>query len=128
MASGTDPRAWFEAKVRQLTSESFNALEDAMEAGENITKHNIETRGTIKSGKRGRVETGEMRDSVQSDTVKQGPDVMIGRFGWLEKKPFYAEFQEDGTKYIEPMYALSDAAEEVKIDYLEKMEGIVRDA
>lgn len=128
MASGNDPRAWFEAKVRELTSNSFKALEDAMEAGENITKHNIETRGTIKTGKRGRVETGEMRDSVQSDTVKQGQDTIIGRFGWLEKKPFYAEFQEDGTKYIEPMYALSDAAEEVLQDYLKDMEGIVRDA
>lgn len=128
MASGPDPRAWFEAKVRKLTAESFQSLEDAMEAGENITKHHIETRGTEGTGKRGRVDTGEMRDRVTSDAVKQGSDVMIGRFGWIEKKPFYAEFQEDGTKYIEPMYALSDAAEEVLQDYLRDMDGIVRDA
>lgn len=124
----TGPRAWFEGKVRELTEAAVDALEEAMEAGENITKHHIETRGTARSGKRGRVETGEMRDSVSSDTVRSSKDEAIGRFGWINRTPYWARFQEAGTKYIEPMWALSDAAEEVKIDYLNAMDEVVRDA
>lgn len=121
-------RAWFEGKVRAINAASRRALEDAMEAGENITKHHIETRGTEGTGKRGRIETGKMLNSVDHSVKNTGPDSMEGRFGWLNQQPAWALYQEYGTKYIEPMYALSDAFEEVKIDYLRDMEDAVRDA
>lgn len=106
--------AWFEAKVREVNRKTFRTLSDSMKDGEEITQTFIATRGTEGTGKQGRIDTGTMLDSVESDTRLQGRDEAIGRFGWLSKKPKYAEYQEDGTKYIAPMYALSDAAEIVK--------------
>lgn len=117
--------AWFEAKVRELNKGTMQALENAMEAGENITKHNIETRGTEKSGKRGRIETGEMLNSVESEVERRSDSEAIGKFGWINKKPEWVKYQEPGTKYIEPMWALSDAAEEVLVDYLRDMDETV---
>lgn len=128
MTSGFPGEAWFEAKVNELNRKSFRALREAMEAGENITKHNIENRGTAKSGKRGRIDTGTMRDSVESDAKLVSPDEAIGRFGWLNKKPDYVKYQEPGTQYIEPMWALQDAGEEVMQDYLRDMNDIVKDS
>lgn len=120
--------AWFDGKVDALNRKSFKALREAMEAGENVTKHNIENRGTDKSGKRGRIDTGKMRDSVESEAKLVSKDEAIGKFGWIDKKPFYVEFQEPGTERIPAMWALSDAAEEILQDYLHEMDGIVKDA
>lgn len=128
MTTGADLTLWLESKLKRLTDGSVRALSEAMEAGENITKHNIETRGTEASGKRGRIDTGKMLDKVDSKTEILGDGEAEGRFGWTDKEPFYARFQEDGTRFIEPMYALSDAAEEVLVDYLSEMDDVVRGA
>lgn len=128
MTSSKDVMAWLNAKIGRLDKGSMDALSEAMEAGENITKHNIETRGTEGTGKRGRVETGKMRDSVGSEAKRTGLGRAEGRFGWLQKGPYYTPYQEEGTKNIEPMYALSDAAEEVQQDYIRHMDNVVKDA
>lgn len=119
---------WLNTRIGRLSKGSVDALEDAMEAGENITKHNISTRGTEGTGKRGRIETGTMRDEVGSKVTRLGRGEAEGRFGWLEKGPYYTPYQEQGTKNIEPMYALSDAAEEVWEDYLKDMGNVVRES
>lgn len=119
---------WFEAKVNEMNRRNFGSLRDAMKDGEEITQTFIATRGTQKSGKQGRVDTGKMLDSVDSDTKLVSKDEAEGRFGWIKKAPFYAPFQEEGTKTIPAMYALSDAAK-IVIDELTKDIGKnVRDA
>lgn len=120
--------AWFEAKVDEINRRNYRTLQNAMKDGEQITQTFIATRGTAGTGKQGRIDTGKMLESVDSSTALQGPDEAIGRFGWLEKKPFYAEYQEAGTKYIAPMYALSDAAEIVRDDFLKDIGKNVKDA
>lgn len=108
---------WFEAKVNEMNRKNFGSLRDAMKDGEEITQTFIATRGTEKSGKQGRVDTGKMLDSVDSDTKLLSKDEAEGRFGWIKKAPFYAPFQDEGTKTIPAMYALSDAAK-IVIDEL----------
>lgn len=103
--------SWFDRKVENLNRRTFRALDDSMKEGEELTQTFIATRGTSGTGKQGRVDTGKMLDSVGSDAKILNSDEAEGRFGWLKEQPFYAEFQEAGTRFIEPMYALSDAAE-----------------
>lgn len=114
MAQGFGPAvlAWFNAKVDSL--EGGNR-EGAIAAGDEIvskTKQYISTRGTAKSGKQGRIETGAMLNSVKSDVTKDTPDLVEVKAGYHDA-PFYTVFQELGTSRIQAMYALTDAAEEV---------------
>ena len=119
---------WFQAKVDEINRKNYAALRENMKDGEEITQTFIATRGTEKSGKQGRVDTGAMLDAVDSETQLKSKDEAIGKFGWLKKKPSYAPYQEDGTKYIAPMYALSDAAEIVKLQLIKDISDNVKDA
>lgn len=114
--------SWFDRKVDNLNRRTFRALDESMKEGEEITQTFIATRGTSGTGKQGRVDTGKMLDSVGSDAKLLNSEEAEGRFGWLNEQPFYAEFQEAGTQYIQPMYALSDAAE-ITIQELERKLG-----
>lgn len=114
MAQGFGPAvlAWFEAKVDSLQDGN---RESAIKAGDEIadkTKQYISTRGTAKSGKQGRIETGAMLNSVDSQVEKDTPSEVEVHAGYHDA-PFYTAFQELGTARIEAMYALTDAAEEI---------------
>ncbi len=119
--------AWFNAKVDKLEGGVREAGIEALEDGERITKNYIETRGTAKSGKRGRIETGAMLDSVNHSILENSKDEFVGRFGY-DDGPFYTVFQELGTSRIEAMYALTDAAEEVFDDLRKEIDKAVRNA
>lgn len=113
--------AWFQESVNEIMGDVNDIVADAIEEGENITKHHIETRGTAKSGKRGRIESGKMRDAVNSQMVKSGTRDAEGKFGWIDTYENYYGMQEEGFRYVhadpefdvEGMYALTDAGEEV---------------
>lgn len=119
--------AWFDAKVENLENGVREAGIDTAEKGANITKHHIETRGTAKSGKRGRIETSAMLNSVDDAILKDTKDEVITRFGYSDA-PYYTVFQELGTARVEAMYALADAAEEVVADLVEDIERAVKNA
>ena len=102
--------AWFEESVNSAMGDVNDIVADAIEEGENITKHNIETRGTAKSGK--------MRDAVNSQMTKSGKRDAEGKFGWIDGYEDYYGYQEGGFDHVggvtvEGMYALTDAGEEV---------------
>lgn len=120
--------SWFQAKVDEINRKNFAALRENMKDGEEITQTFIATRGTEKSGKQGRVDTGAMLDAVDSDAKLVGKDEAIGRFGWLKKTPSYTKYQEAGTQYIAPMYALSDAAEIVRMQLIKDINDSVKGA
>lgn len=128
MAENFNAKNWFERKVEELNREARNALKDAAQSGEQITKNHIETRGTEKSGKRGRVETGKMRDSVESRVTKDTRREAEAAFGWLDEQQAYFLFQELGTRSISPMYALTDAGEEVWTHLQRDIDRIVRES
>lgn len=124
--------SWFQSKMNDISNIIKETAEEAAEKGENITKHHIETRGTAKSGKRGRVETGEMRDKVTSKVSDVSPVSATAEFGWIGGNPDYAWFQELGFVHrngvtVEGMYALTDAREEVVQDVKEDLRSRLRD-
>lgn len=124
--------SWFKSKLERIAEIIEETAEDAAEKGESITKHHIETRGTAKSGKRGRIETGRMRDAVKGSVSDKTATSATARFGWLEGSPEYAKYQEPGFKHrggvtVEGMYALTDAGEEVIQDAKEDLRSKLRD-
>lgn len=121
-------KSWYELKVENLDRRTFRALDESMKDGEELTQTFIATRGTEKSGKQGRVDTGKMLESVTSETKLVSNDEAEGRFGWLGEQPFYAEYQEAGTSTIAPMYALSDAAEVTIQELRAKLGDAIRGA
>lgn len=126
-----DMTSWFQSKMQHLTEIIHETAEEAAEKGGNITKHHIETRGTDKSGKRGRIETGEMRDNVSSKVTDKQPDSATATFGWIDGTPGYEWFQELGFVHrggaeVEGMYALTDAREEVVDDLKEDLRSRIR--
>lgn len=126
-----DMASWFQSKMDVLSDIIHETAEEAAEKGENITKHHIETRGTEKSGKRGRVETGEMRDKVTSKVSDVTPVSATAEFGWIGGDPDHAWYQElgfihSGGSTVEGMYALTDAREEVVRDVKEDLRSRLR--
>lgn len=121
MASQGEPnmKEWFEEKLKKVNQAlSDVALETAKEGAE-ITRLHISTRGTQKSGKLGRIETGEMLKAVKHSKRKAGDGRYTAEFGWIKGTPEYAKFQEEGFTHVgggevAGMYALSDAAEYVE--------------
>lgn len=99
---------------RQVT----DRVETGVETGEKLVKEYISTRGTAKSGKAGRIETGAMLRSVRSQMLAKGTLMAHGRFG-LGAGPSYSIFQEKGFRHnrsgahVEGMFAVVDAREAI---------------
>lgn len=114
---GARVMAEISARIERMTQQSREVVKDAADQGRDLTKQHIETRGTAKSGKRGRIETSAMLNSVSSATVSSNANEEVTRFGY-ENSPFWTLFQEPGFNHVggvtvEGTYALQDAAEEV---------------
>jgi hypothetical protein len=74
-----------------------------------LTMSNMRRRGEGIVRKRSRVDTGLMKRSV-TGTGDFGTDVLKISFGWEPLYPYYAPFQEFGTRTgIEPMMAVYTA-------------------
>lgn len=99
--------------ARAELSETHDMAERLGEETANEIKANIATRGTAKSGKVGRIDTGTMINAV--DYRVTGSDLKWGlKVGWIYGLIKYFRFQEYGFTHtngdaIEPMYAMRDA-------------------
>lgn len=125
--------AWFENLTDSIISGAAEIVEENVSRGEEITKHNIDTRGTFKSGKRGRIKTGRMRDSVDSKIVSKNASGVKGEFGWINEWQDYFGYQESGFNHVggvsvDGMYALSDAAAEVFQDVIDDFDRLIKNA
>lgn len=119
--------AWFNAKVDRLTDGSKAVVKNAGQEGKDLIVHFIETRGTAKSGKAGRIETGAMRDSVDTKVEKESSTGIQVGFGYYDT-PFYTAFQERGTQHIEAMQAIGDAWDIVKAGLEKDLRDEVKNA
>lgn len=127
---GTSAVTWFEGSVRRKISEIQDLVEDAAEEGKNIAQHNVETRGTAKSGKRGRIETRQMLDAIDAETTHRDKRSVKSRFGWIKEFKDYFGYQEEGFEHIngvnvEGMYAITDAGDEVLKNLERDIERVV---
>lgn len=70
-----------------------------------------------------RVDTGQMKSSV-TGTGDFGTDILKISFGWEHDNPFYAPFQEFGTRNgITPMMAVLDAFNQVTTEIQARLGG-----
>lgn len=90
-----------------------------------------ETRGTEKSGKAGRVETHKMVESIAGRSYREGVTRIVGEFGFLNgPAELYMALQTStgfqhwlSGDFIEPTFALRDAARIAIINLYEEMKG-----
>lgn len=75
------------------------------------------SRPSRKSGKAGRVDTGNMMDDIVGKVWQTSEEEIIGDFGFLDNQEFYYFLQTDegfkhwiSGEFIEPTNALRDAA------------------
>lgn len=107
--------AEFKAVVDRVTDQLRDAAIDTLREGAEEAKQNVATRGTAKSGKAGRIETGKMINSIDYEVTGASHGLVEGRFGF-RGEPDYTRFQEGGFthnfsgQWIEGMYATTDAA------------------
>lgn len=104
-----------ESKMKRVIEEGRQIVRDNGEYGADLVRDVVETSGTLKSGKRGRIDTGAMLGSV-GDDYKQLANGAESTYGFLNP-PEYTKYQELGTEYIEPMNAIDDASANVETDF-----------
>lgn len=84
---------------------------------------NARRRGEGMVRAKSRVDTGRMKSSV-TGTGDFGTDVLKISFGWEHDNPFYAPFQEFGTRDgIKPMMAVFDAFNAVATELQARLGG-----
>lgn len=118
---------WYRSKMMKIQEGTEDAMQDAGEAGKEIGRYLIETRGTgrtwlyPRNGREGsypgRVDTGKMRDAFGFRLTTQGNSRQM-RVGWVSgTREDYFKYQEGGFTHpsgidVEGMHALQDAVEE----------------
>lgn len=123
MANNRAVLAWFEANVRELNKNVRRAAEQSGEEIAELTREHIRTRGIKKPG---RIDTGAMLESVDSEVTKDTADEFEVRAGYFDTLD-YVPYQELGTRLIAPTYALTDAAEIVLPKLRKRIDEAVRD-
>lgn len=135
---------WFQGKLRNIEDGSAKALEQAVEDGKNTMKEMISQRGTGRVWSRpgptgrdrsapGRVDTGHMRDSVDSYFNVTSKGNAVGRFGWIKSREDYFGLQEGGFEHpsgitVEGMYAMVDAGELAWSEFQRRVEEEIKNA
>lgn len=104
-------------------------MEEVTDEGADLMRQYISTRGTEKSGKQGRIETGAMYEATQS-AVHRNPKSVRGEFGWgVAGGPHekYFDYQENGFRHwrsgenVPPMHAMLDAFIKMRIKFFARM-------
>lgn len=113
-----------ENKMKRIVQAGREITQDNGEYGAELVRDVIETSGTAKTGKRGRIETGAMLEGVDSD-YENTSDGGQATWGFVRPTP-YATYQEHGTQWIEPMHALDDAYPNVEVDFKNDIDKMLR--
>jgi len=103
-----------------VTAEAYIVAEAAGGTGARMTEDLTRTRPSRKSGKRGRVESGDMAGDISYDVKRADKTMIRVDFGWLGTVPFYYIYQTDtgfihnrSGEFIGPTFALRDATQHV---------------
>lgn len=106
-----------------------NAALDAALTGKEEMQLVIRTSGTGWKGHTGRIETGQMLESVEAEATLLG-----GRFGWLKKLEDYFHYQNEGFynvgkgAFTEGMHAYESALLKARIRFQTLLSGVARKA
>lgn len=107
-------------KMQAIVQRGREIVRENGEYGAELVRDVVETSGTAKSGKRGRIETGAMLAGVDSQ-YKDLADGGEARYGFLNPMP-YTKFQEFGFDHlggahVEGMFAVDDAHSNIEVDF-----------
>lgn len=130
----------YEKKLQNLHGNARKAIVSDMtfiaEQGAQDMQNYIEERGTEYSeyranvlgrGTTGRHDTGKMEDDVEY-RITQTPTVVNAEVGWINEFLAYFGYQEKGTRWIQPMFALRDASTTMKARLAAAGPGILQKA
>lgn len=124
---------WFKKKMDEVAVIMKETAQESAATGKRNVREFVQTRGTEKSGKEGRIETGAMLKAVRGKTLTANKTSASSSFGWIEGPPEYTRYQEHGFTHVNGvdvagMYALADASEimkrEVKDILRSKLRGL----
>lgn len=129
---------WYRGIVESVERATKDELERTMREGAELTIGYIATRGTAKSKRAGRIDSGDMIRDVSHRVDQMQDGRSRGFFGWLNApndpdKKYYV-YQEGGFTHwrsgelIEGMYAVADAATQVFGDLQKRMAAAVAKA
>lgn len=103
--------------LNQLRTRYLRRMEQVLEEAVDDYQLFTATRGTEKSGKPGRIESGKMYDEVSYRVWQDSDGSIHGELGFLDGGELYEFLQTDtgfrhwiSGEFIEPTYALRDAA------------------
>lgn len=88
----------FDQKLNQIIAAAERAMDAAVKEAARFIEEAIRTRGTPKSGKQGRIDTGTMYESVENEIEVNGA-IVTGRLGWRNFE-LYFQLQEEGFIHI----------------------------
>lgn len=118
-----------EAKMKRVIERGSEIVRDNGEYGAELVRDTVETSGTMKSGKRGRIDTGAMLGSV-NDRFETIPNGAQSTYGFLNS-PDYTKFQEFGNSEFavafDGMFAIDDAAANVEVDFKNDIDRMMKD-
>jgi len=111
---------------RRLETAMKRVIDQAVEDAKRFTA----SRPSRKSGKSGRVDTGEMLESIMGRTFKEGVLQIVGEFGFIDQQELYYALQTStgfrhylSGDFIGPTFALRDAARQAIINLFEEMKS-----
>jgi len=118
-------------RISQFEDCLADAMDTAMKSGAKSGVERIETSGTKKSGKAGRINKGDMRDAFEGALVSKNSKQITGQLGWLLETPFYSKYQDLGFDHVSGvhvagMFALRDSSEEAWDEFNRLADGCVR--
>lgn len=120
-----------EAQMAKVSAGAKKAVERSAKDGVESMQVTIATSGTAKSGRAGRIDTGEMIDSVDDEKMYETANTLGVRFGYLNG-PYWSRYQDGGFRHylsgeqIEGTYALSDAAVTVAVELEDNIRKAIR--
>ena len=115
-----------QGKQNRIVERGREIVRDNGEYGAELVRDTVETSGTVGTGKRGRIETGDMLASVDSE-YDEMPDGAKAVYGFVKDVPRYTRYQEHGTQNIEAMNAVEDADMNVQVDFKRDIDRMMRE-
>lgn len=123
---------WIENKLRRTDEALMETATETAQRGKNLVQYHIATSGTVKSGKQGRILTGDMLEAVEGEAKRISRNKASAEFGWINDRRNYFRLQDQGFEHsggaqVEGMYALSNAGEQVLNDLKEDLKRKLKD-
>lgn len=106
-------------------------INDITASGASDMREFISTRGTGWNGHQGRIDTGHMLESVNSDSAQTEGRSVKGSYGWTQAAEDYFYYQEAGFNHVNgkkvpAMHALLDSFNKAREEFVSRIDQAVK--